>query len=1491
MQESTSLLILWLLSSLKQERSTLCLIQMLECPAAQAEIALHRVTADGLAEQRDETWNLTQAGADHLREALPALLFRDTGSPLEELISACESKMPETACEICTKRMRVLRRRADTAGSAGYLELLLNQLAQWQNRRLTAPEARSFVHYAFAAHDASLYYMKNAARSSAFMKKAAEYAASAGDKRTLVLIRFAQASATFFTGTIHFERAHETFHSAMELLKTLDDKELYTRITPFLILMHFIRGNFQQALECYEMLQKSTHKPVLPLFESQLVLQAASSAAYSGHFAHALGMIKSAISTAELEGNIMSAQIFRQHLGVLYAYMRREDDALETLQTVVSRSTMAANPKLMLRAFAAIALCYSRMGRAEMSYNLLSDTLRQAERHPSFSLSYNYLWILELAVFYAEHGFPPLPGIDLDTLFREAEISPSPMMRGHALRLKAILLRKKSPQDALDLLDKSLEILKDANMPIEYGFTERRRSELLNTLGRGAEAEAAEETSLMLLSRIGLGRKRSPWPSPEQKEASFDVCCREVGSIHEWETLEEYCYQLAACLRKVFRAERTALFSMDGETLLCRGSCNLSGSEIASGMFVPSRDLIRERIREEAPFSVQQNGLDRLCLPFRLPDGNPWLLYADSSAHSSRMLHCAQEDLSRVGLLCASELKNVLRLLEARNMRAEVRQIHAVTKMAQEERLELWGKSLSFRMCLERAKVVSATDAAVLLLGETGVGKEVMANYVHRHSGCKGPFVAVHPASVSEHLFENEFFGHEKGAFTGATGQKIGFFELADNGTLFIDEVGDIPMNMQIKLLRVLQEHRFMRVGGTKEIHSSFRLIAATNRDLPRAVREGTFREDLYYRISVIPVTIPPLRERLEDLEELIMAFTDHFSRRYGKKLPYPDEETLRRLSEYQWPGNIRELRNAVERAVILYTGGPFDLAVGGQHEARDHCQRAETSLYADTPTLLELQKRYIQYILNKTGGRISGENGAEKLLGMKRSTLYLKLRQYGIKPGERERERERVSVAPLCPFKAHLPGDDALAHPAPALPAAPEEGGADAFIHREGDPHPDEPEAERNAEHVTADGRHAPHEDKPDDERVHGVAGSAEEVHAQDVDGAPKFEDDVDAEDQGGQGYDFGVVAEQPHDALSEERGKQGHRKGNHQRDADTVPPEEQCGVLVPLADEVPYADAAALPHGHGEYVGKGHDVHGVGTCGESLIAEHVDEIGDHHLRKAVGKLFAPGRQADGQHLAEHPEREGPEKGGGKRQFFAEQDEEQQAHGYAAAERRGDGRAFDPKGGEAEMPENERIIPDDVDDVDEKGHLHGIIGHASAPQDGRKGQRDGLKEREPAHDAHIRHAVAHEFRPQFHKAQDAFGPEKEGGADDDAHHHIEGQRYADGAEYVVHLARPEELRTEHGRPGCRGLKDEEDHVQKLHDHAHGGHGVVRALAEHDRIHNAEQDDQHHLDEDGARKPHQPAADVLLLLRQRLSPLQQTVVLERHDEQRDAHRR
>ena len=322
-------------------------------------------------------------------------------------------------------------------------------------------------------------------------------------------------------------------------------------------------------------------------------------------------------------------------------------------------------------------------------------------------------------------------------------------------------------------------------------------------------------------------------------------------------------------------------------------------------------------------------------------------------------------------------------------------------------------------MCLERAKVVSATDAAVLLLGETGVGKEVMANYVHRHSGCKGPFVAVHPASVSEHLFENEFFGHEKGAFTGATGQKIGFFELADNGTLFIDEVGDIPMNMQIKLLRVLQEHRFMRVGGTKEIHSSFRLIAATNRDLPRAVREGTFREDLYYRISVIPVTIPPLRERKADIGYLAGIFLDRLSQASGQGAPEISGPALKAMQDYAWPGNIRELENVCERAWLLSGGAAITKAhlppriLEAAHGAQPGEERgglgegfdagAREGAPGDAPARNEVVAsgsvdtvyyELIRSTLDACNGNLSK---AAEQLGVARSTLYRRLRKFGI--------------------------------------------------------------------------------------------------------------------------------------------------------------------------------------------------------------------------------------------------------------------------------------------------------------------------------------------------------------------------------------------------------------------------------------------------------------------------------------------------------------
>lgn len=301
---------------------------------------------------------------------------------------------------------------------------------------------------------------------------------------------------------------------------------------------------------------------------------------------------------------------------------------------------------------------------------------------------------------------------------------------------------------------------------------------------------------------------------------------------------------------------------------------------------------------------------------------------------------------------------------------------------------------------LQIADRAAVSEAPILLLGETGVGKEVLARRIHLQSGRKGPFVPIHPASFAENLFESELFGHEKGAFTGAIKQKIGFFEIAHEGTLFIDELGELSPSLQTKLLRVLQEKRFLRVGGTSPIFSNFRLVTATNRDLKEMVRQGTFREDLYYRVAVIPLLLPPLRERKDDLLMLINFFVTYYARRYGVECNAISEEVRRKLCGYAWPGNIRELRSTIERAVVLVSNGTlqFDLPYIRQHRPpQAESWQGGDGLCTDLPTMDELQRRYIKHVLTATRGKIDGESGALAILGMKRSTLYRKIKEYGL--------------------------------------------------------------------------------------------------------------------------------------------------------------------------------------------------------------------------------------------------------------------------------------------------------------------------------------------------------------------------------------------------------------------------------------------------------------------------------------------------------------
>jgi len=326
------------------------------------------------------------------------------------------------------------------------------------------------------------------------------------------------------------------------------------------------------------------------------------------------------------------------------------------------------------------------------------------------------------------------------------------------------------------------------------------------------------------------------------------------------------------------------------------------------------------------------------------------------------------------------------------------------------------GSSTALESVLAEVERVAPTDSTVLVLGETGTGKELIARAIHNISPrCGRPFVKLNCAAIPFDLLESELFGHERGAFTGAVAQRVGRFELADTGTLFLDEIGDLPLALQPKLLRVLQEQEFERLGSGRTHRIDVRLVAATHRDLAQMVARNEFRSDLYYRLNVFPILVPPLRERRDDIGELVLHFVEEFSRRMGKRIEEIPQTTMNAFFAYDWPGNVRELQNLVERAVIRSDKGVLPnpllpaeasrchvLKVGPDHPTiEDSARKIESEDMpepAHTDSLEDIQRHHIQRVLQRTGWVISGPNGAGAVLNVHPNTLRSLMERLGIR-------------------------------------------------------------------------------------------------------------------------------------------------------------------------------------------------------------------------------------------------------------------------------------------------------------------------------------------------------------------------------------------------------------------------------------------------------------------------------------------------------------
>jgi formate hydrogenlyase transcriptional activator len=478
-------------------------------------------------------------------------------------------------------------------------------------------------------------------------------------------------------------------------------------------------------------------------------------------------------------------------------------------------------------------------------------------------------------------------------------------------------------------------------------------------------------------------------------------------------TLEDISRNLVALLHRIFPCDlaNILLFTQGTNDVPCR----LLGTEQPAPLHAPiDETTMWSTYEEQKPLWVEDSQMEKrldvgkeaqnavgvgyrsLCrLPLRTPKGCLGVL---SVATKQPQRHSKQDVrlLSLAADQVALGLANRLLQAELQKLKREFGDANAYVK--DEQRSEpsfeqIVGRSPALQRVLRQVEVVAPTDSGVLILGETGTGKELMAQGIHDRSARRDrPFVKVNCAAIPSGLLESELFGHEKGAFTGAIMRKPGRFELADKGTLFLDEVGDIPLELQAKLLRVLQEHEFERLGSTRTQQVEVRVIAATHRDLKSMVEEGTFRSDLYYRLHVFPLTVPPLRDRREDIPLLVRHFVDKYAKRMNRHIETVPARTMEAVTDYTWPGNVRELQNFIERSVILSTGPSLRAPL------EELKQQTSQAVQTNLSTLEELEREHVLRALRESNWVTGGPKGAAVRLGMKRTTLAYRIRKLGIK-------------------------------------------------------------------------------------------------------------------------------------------------------------------------------------------------------------------------------------------------------------------------------------------------------------------------------------------------------------------------------------------------------------------------------------------------------------------------------------------------------------
>ena len=853
-----------------------------------------------------------------------------------------------------------------------------------------------------------------------------------GDQRHVALCHLHMGRAYGMTHVT--QKAVESFTIGLELVEKFGDKDIMMRTADFSGHFHFLKGFYKEAVAYCEVALQRTHvgNDHVPEFLTPVIL--ALSSALMGQFNRAIGVMDSFWRRSVLEDDSSLSAYYRAFLGQILVMTGKTDEGAFHLHAAEKEAQNNTDTYTIIWVRRCLAYYYYLRNDYRESYMQMAAVLALARDFGLPRPFYAAPWVLEILYSFHKEGFPPLSDYDFSQEISAALDGPNALLRGCALRL--IALEKKVTQNDEDdeddeddlnpiensLLESELELIR-SGAAIELAKT---RAELaLTMLKKGNQTDAGHYALKAWEGWSAIGHDSFPRnlkvlinkgdvesrPLSRQKNNYLTKFLETIDKIPPSSDLDDMLSHLVNAACQFFEAERGGLFINTGESktlgFSLRCGNNLTPEQVKrtdfrtdllsiSRAFETNASLIMIVPQQRGNATARQTS-SILCFPFKIIKQEQGVMYFSKSYLDGAFDFINKEEIGHI----AQSLSNYVARMFAYCRQLEFQSRVALTDMSvgvPSEVEVLQGFGEPFQNLMDRAEMVAKSDAPVLILGETGVGKEVLSKHIHIMSGRnRGPFVPINPSCIPEGLVDSELFGHEKGAFTGADHEKQGRMELAHMGTFFIDEIGEIPNFIQVKLLRALEEKALIRVGGKLRRDVNFRLITATNRDLIKEVEKGNFRQDLYYRLCVVTLLIPPLRERGDDVVKLAEEFLSHYNRKYQRpqrKLTLADKT---RLMAYTWPGNVRELKNVIEQSVILSGKGKLELTIPKAPNVGVTGNSLTDEYIYGRPTLEDLERKYIVSILRETDGVIGGDYGAAKILGLKRTTLYKRMKKLGI--------------------------------------------------------------------------------------------------------------------------------------------------------------------------------------------------------------------------------------------------------------------------------------------------------------------------------------------------------------------------------------------------------------------------------------------------------------------------------------------------------------